>query len=374
MDWKNLKIKPVFWGILIFIVAQAITFGVIIKQDAYLAEHEIVIPTQPEDVILWPTTTTTTSTQTSTNTTWTTVTSTVSDSVIVSISTQTMVTEYVTKYVGKTPLFSSLGAILIYFFAVVLVMAVVLSIIPLSALKIFFRALFAFLFAWGIFIVQVFWMPLIPSIIIAAVIGVLWFFKPRIWLHNIIMILTMVSLGAVFGRLVSPWTAMILLLVIALYDFLAVRFGFMTWMAKRMESSDSLPAFVLPSSFGEWKGSIKKPKTDDSVNIEDTTSVKETPSARETVSARETAGAEIKKSTQRFDHSILGGGDIGFPLLLTSAVYFSLGLNSALLVAVFSLAGLICAYLIQSYILKGKPMPALPPIAALSLIGLLLVI
>ena len=33
MNWKKLKISPVYWGILIFIVAQAITFGVIIKQE-----------------------------------------------------------------------------------------------------------------------------------------------------------------------------------------------------------------------------------------------------------------------------------------------------------------------------------------------------
>ena len=350
MNWKKLKIKPVFWGILIFIIAQAITFGVIIRQDAYFAEHEIVIPTQPDEVIIWPTTTTSTTTATTTNTIKTTVTTTVSNSVILSISTQTQVTELVTIIEEETPIFSSLGAILIYFFAVVLVLAIVLFVIPLSALKVFFRGLFAFLFAWGIFIVQVFWMPLIPSIIIAVAIGVLWFFMPRIWLHNIIMILTMVSLGAVFGRLVSPWTAMILLLVIAVYDFLAVRFGFMTWMAKRMESSDSLPAFVIPTSISEWKGSLKSPKNRDAVSL------------------------EIKNAPERFNHSILGGGDIGFPLLLTSAVYFAVGFHSALLVAAFSLAGLVCAYLIQSYILKGKPMPALPPIAALSLVGLLLVI
>ncbi|MDD4924573.1 MAG: presenilin family intramembrane aspartyl protease [Dehalococcoidales bacterium] len=350
MNWKNFKIKPVYWGILIFVIAQAITFGVIIRQDAYFAEHEIVIPTQPEEVILWPTTTTTTTTGTTTNTATTTITTTISNEVITTTATQTQVTEVITIIEQETPVFSSLGAILIYFFAVVLVLAVVLFVIPLSALKILFRALFAFLFSWGIFIVQVFWMPLLPSIIIALAMGILWFFMPRIWLHNIIMILTMVSLGAVFGRLVSPWTAMILLLVIAVYDFLAVRFGFMTWMAKKMESSDSLPAFVIPHSIGEWKGSLKSPKNRNAVSV------------------------EIKNAPERFNHSILGGGDIGFPLLLTSAVYFALGFNSALLVAAFSLAGLICAYLIQSYIIKGKPMPALPPIAALSLVGLLLVI
>jgi presenilin-like A22 family membrane protease len=350
MNWKTIKIRPVYWGIFIFIIAQAITFGVIISQDAYFEAHEISIPSQPEEVVIWPTTTTSTTTGTTTNTATSTITTTVSNSVITTTTTETQVTEVITEYVSETPVFSSLGAILIYFFAVVLILAAVLFVIPLSALKVLFRAFFAFMFAWGVFIVQVFWMPLIPSIIIALAVGTLWYFMPRIWLHNTIMILTMVSLGAVFGRLVSPWTAMILLLVIAVYDFIAVRFGFMTWMAKRMESSDSLPAFVIPASISEWKGSLKSPKNSAAASL------------------------EIKKSPERFNHSILGGGDIGFPLLLTSAIYFSFGFNSALLVAAFSLAGLICAYLIQSYVIKGKPMPALPPIAVFSLIGLLAVI
>ena len=71
--------------------------------------------------------------------------------------------------------------------------------------------------------------------------------------------------------------------------------------------------------------------------------------------------------------SILGGGDIGFPVLLVSSVYFGYGLPDAILVAVFSLLGLICAYWIQTAFLKGRPMPALPPIAVLSLIALLIV-
>ena len=69
-----------------------------------------------------------------------------------------------------------------------------------------------------------------------------------------------------------------------------------------------------------------------------------------------------------------GGGDIAFPLLLTASVYFARGLGSSLIIAAFGFAGLVMAYLIQSFILKGKPIPALPPIALLSLIGLLIVI
>jgi hypothetical protein len=45
-----------------------------------------------------------------------------------------------------------------------------------------------------------------------------------------------------------------------------------------------------------------------------------------------------------------------------------------MIIAGFSLVGLIGAFVIQSLFLKGKPMPALPPIAISSLIGLLIVI
>ncbi|NIW11360.1 MAG: hypothetical protein GWN33_13000, partial [Gammaproteobacteria bacterium] len=64
------------------------------------------------------------------------------------------------------------------------------------------------------------------------------------------------------------------------------------------------------------------------------------------------------------EYSILGGGDIAFPCLLTASVYFAQGFTPAAIIAVLGLLGLISVYVIQGVILKGKPMPALPPIAA----------
>jgi len=68
----------------------------------------------------------------------------------------------------------------------------------------------------------------------------------------------------------------------------------------------------------------------------------------------------------------LGGGDIAFPVLLVSSTYFGYGLPSALLIAGLTLVGLIGAYWIQAVFLKGRPMPALPPIAVMALAGILL--
>jgi len=139
---------------------------------------------------------------------------------------------------------------------------------------------------------------------------------------------------------------MILLGVLALYDFFAVRFGYMLWMANKMSQTIALPAFILPRHGAELRSTVVHT---------DLTKVAET-------------------DPEDRAYSVLGGGDIAFPLLLTASVYFARGIGSSLLIASFGLAGLMVAYLIQSIFLKGKPIPALPPIAVLSLIGLLVVI
>ena len=79
-----------------------------------------------------------------------------------------------------------------------------------------------------------------------------------------------------------------------------------------------------------------------------------------------------KKSEER-EYSILGGGDIGFPLMLAVSVFYQTGLASGIVIGAFALVGLMDAFLIQLIWLKGKPMPALPPIAFASLIGFLVV-
>ncbi len=307
-----MRLKPVYWSIFIFIVAQIITFTVIARENVFLDNNQIYIPPQPsEAVTLWPQPT----------------------------------TDATTGEVTQPPAYSSLGPLLIYFLGAAAVMGITLYLIPLFLLRKVLRAVFAFLFAWGAFVILILWLPLPVTLVIAAAVGFGWFFFPRIWLHNVVMIVSMVALAAVLGRIISPWTAMILLLALAIYDFLAVRFGYMVWMADKLTDSNAVPAFVFPRRVSEWQSPMK---------LNGLTKMVET------------------KPAER-EYSILGGGDIGFSLLLVSSVYFAYGFTSSLEVAAFSLLGLIGAYWIQTAFLKGKPMPALPPIAVLSLIGFLLV-
>jgi presenilin-like A22 family membrane protease len=235
----------------------------------------------------------------------------------------------------------------IYFFCAVAVIGLVLFLIPVSKLKWVFRGLFVLLYAWGVFIVLTLTIQaqVLAISIFAAAAGIAWFIRPSVWLQNVLMLLALVGIGSVFGVLLSPWPIMIFLLVVALYDYLAVRFGYMMWMAKKLTQSDSLPAFIIPKTNSNWNHNLKS-------------------NSSKTIIEGEAAERE---------YSILGGGDIGFPLILMVSVYANFGLGNAIMMAAFALAGLVSAFVIQSLFLKGKPMPALPPISIACLIGLCII-
>ncbi len=243
-----------------------------------------------------------------------------------------------------TPPTVSSGFGIAYFFAAVAVMALVLFLIPLSKLKLVFQFLFALMFAWGVFILTFLTLPYPAAYPLAIIAGVAWLLWTRVWLHNLVLLIALASAGSVFGSLFSPWAFLILMGVIAVYDFLAVRFGFMVWMVDRLSQTVTLPAFIYPKKIKEWVLSLKM------------------------VRVNELAA----KPAEEREYSLLGGGDIGFPLMLTSSVYFIDGLNPAIVVGAFALVGLLSAFLIQLVWLKGKPMPALPPIAFFCVIGFLI--
>ncbi|MCL2149370.1 MAG: presenilin family intramembrane aspartyl protease [Dehalococcoidia bacterium] len=306
-----LKISPALWSLAIFIIAQALTFATVWRQDPFLEEAGIYVPSQPSDIVsLWP------------------------GEVVLPDDT-----------VVDVPAYSALGPIIIYFFVVVVIVGLVLYFLPLHLLQKLMRILFGILFGWSVFVILAIWLPLVPSLVLAVAVGLAWLLYPRVWLHNGVMLLAMVSLAAVFGRFITPWTAVVLLAVLAIYDLLAVRFGFMVWMASKLSLTNAMPAFVFPRKSKGWRSSLQEASFD---HTEDE-----------------------KPGERRF--SILGGGDIAFPLLVSASAFFAFGLSSAMLVAVFGLIGLLAAYAIQLVLLKGRPMPALPPIAVTCAVGILLV-
>ena len=240
-----------------------------------------------------------------------------------------------------TPPEVSEGFPLIYFFVAVTVISVVLFMVPRSALKVMLKAVFCLLFCWGIFVALGFSLPWPAALAIAVVAALLWLFMPKIWLHNLLLLVALASVGTVFGVFLAPWTAILFLLVLSVYDILAVRFGYMMWMLKNLSISDTPPAFIYPRTIHAWNMDVRESRIFD-------------------------------EESER-DFSLLGGGDIGFPLILIVSVFFEHGFTRSLVVGGFSLLGLATAYWVQSKLLKGKPTPALPPISLLCIIGYLIV-
>ncbi len=307
---KPLKIRAVYWGLLLFVIAQLLVFAIVIRADPYLDDKEIHVPTQPsEPISWWPGEVT------------------LPDGEIIDV-----------------PAHSAVGPILIYVLAAAAVLAITLSLIPLTALRFFLRLVFALLFSWGAFFATVFYLPLPLAATIAVAIGTLWLVIPQVWLHNLALILAVSSVGAVFGRFITPWTAMAIILALAVYDILAVRFKLMLWMADKLSQINALPALVIPGRRSDWSMNLK---------------------------GRE--GSMIASDPADREYSILGGGDIAFPCLLTSSVYFAQGLTPGVTIAGLGSLGLVAVYFIQARFLKGRPMAALPPIAVFTLIGLLII-
>jgi len=306
---KPVKLNMTYWGLLLFVIAQILILLVTSRMDPFLDEKDIYLPSQPsEPISWWPGEVT------------------LPDGEVVEV-----------------PAHSAVGPVLIYVLAAAGVLGLTLSLIPLTVLKFILRLLFALLFSWGAFIATVFYSPLPVAVTIAVVFGTFWFLVPLVWLHNVALILAVSSVGAVFGRFITPWTAMAIILGLALYDLLAVRFKFMLWMADRLSQINALPALIIPKKYSEWNLNLKK------------------------------QGKIIEVNPADREYSILGGGDIAFPCLLTASVYFARGLAPGAIIAALGLLGLVGVYVIQAVFLKGKPMPALPPIAVSTLIGLLII-
>ncbi len=235
--------------------------------------------------------------------------------------------------------------ILIYFFSAVVILGIVLFIIPVRFLKYVMQLVFAVLYAWGIVIICGLVLPGWPSVAIGAAVAIIWLFRPVLWLQNVLLLLTLTSVGAVFGVLISPWTVVWVLVALSIYDVVAVRLGYMMWMARKLSESDTLPAFILPRQNRLWGSNLKS-------------------SAIQQVFTSEASEREF---------SLLGGGDLGFPLIFTASVYAAYGFQGAFIVAIACLLGLLLAYALQIWVLKGKPLPALPPISFVAIIGFLIV-
>ena len=165
------------------------------------------------------------------------------------------------------------------------------------------------------------------------------YFK-NVLIHNIGIILAVAGVGSLLGSVIFPGTVVIIMVILSFYDIIAVYVtGHMIKMAKIMMKSGAVFGFIIPSQMSGFffhKGE-----------------------------------AQAQAGTGGDQFMILGSGDVGLPVVLASSVA-RYSLAGAIIVAVFSLAGLFITHLIFVNQKERKPMAALPPIATMSIVGYLI--
>ena len=227
----------------------------------------------------------------------------------------------------------SFGNFITYFLFATLI---ILLVVYLPKIKRIRGAIYKFFFLFAAIYGTLVILPLfVPDILALLIIGLLiyfWFKSPTVALHDLLMVLSMAGIGAMFGLSFEPRIVIIVLIVLSVYDFIAVyKTKHMVRMAKSMiERGVIMGIIVAPKVSDFWQ---------------DTRKIK--PGGR---------------------FMILGGGDIVFPLIF-SASLISQGIVSALIVALFGLLGLIVSFAFFILSKKREPIPALPPIALFAILG-----
>ena len=178
----------------------------------------------------------------------------------------------------------------------------------------------------------------IIAAVLALAISILKLYKPQIIIQNISEVFIYGGLAAIFVPIINLFAAFMLLIVISIYDFIAVyKTGHMIQMAKFQSKSKVFAGLVIPYE------KVKIP----------------------------TEGKSLKTSAQgkKSKVAVLGGGDIGFTLIFAGVVMKDLMLKETIL------AGFLKTLIIPVFVsiallillIKGKENKFYPAMPVLSL-------
>lgn len=183
--------------------------------------------------------------------------------------------------------------------------------------------------------------PTIIAIILAVLLALYKILRPSIIIHNLTELFIYGGLVAIFVPIFDIKWAIMLLLAISVYDAYAV------WHSKHMIklAQAQSKAKVFAGLFIPYKFPKKVKK----------------------------ANKKTKKKLTSIKTAILGGGDIGFPLLFAAIVMIQLGL-SFLQAMIIPAITTIALFLLLYYSKKDKFYPAMPFLTAGCLVGYFIVL
>ena len=227
----------------------------------------------------------------------------------------------------------SLSQFLTSFLFLVLLIILLAS---LSKIKKIRGAVYSFLFVaaslYGLLIILSSFLTDFWSLILGGLLFLCWLYFRNVLFHNILMIFAIAGISVPLGLSLTPRSMIFLLLIFSIYDYIAVyKTKHMQKMAKTMMKEGVVTAFYIPEKIKSLFLKTKEVKPQQGVLI-------------------------------------LGGGDIAFPLLFTISA-LPVNYLMALLIAIFSLLGIIFSNFLFLFQKERRPMPALPPISLFAILG-----
>lgn len=179
------------------------------------------------------------------------------------------------------------------------------------------------------------WLASIPALAGGlAALALFWLYR-AVWVQDLVMLLTLAGIGAIFGLALTPLTVVIILVILSFYDIIAVyKTGHMVKLAETMIRARAIFGFIIPTASSGFRENVTKVQP----------------------------GEEFM---------ILGSGDVVLPLLLAASLV-RISVSQAAVIVAFAGLGLLITNLLFTGQKTRRPMAALPPIAAMSIIGYLI--
>ncbi|MFH0979127.1 MAG: presenilin family intramembrane aspartyl protease [Candidatus Woesearchaeota archaeon] len=183
------------------------------------------------------------------------------------------------------------------------------------------------------------------ALAIAVILAVFKIFRPNIYIHNLSEVLIYGGLAAIFVPIMNVFASVMLLILISIYDVIAVwKSGHMIKLAK-FQTESKVFAGLLIRYKAEKTGMPKIGKK-----------------------------IEQKQAAEEPRNAVLGGGDIGFPLLFAGVVMkgfmlqngFGIAFLKALIIPLFAAIALLLLLLKAK---KDRFYPAMPFISAGCFVG-----
>ena len=184
--------------------------------------------------------------------------------------------------------------------------------------------------------------------VLALIISVLKLYKPDIIIQNLSEIFIYGGLAAIFVPIINLFAAFMLLIVISVYDFVAVfKTKHMIKLAKFQSQSKVFAGLIIPYEKGK-------------------------------ISIKSKAAAKLEAGEKKAKIAVLGGGDIGFTLIFAGVVMKGLMLQETMLTGFLKamIIPLVVSLTLLALLLKGqqnKFYPAMPALSIGCFIGYLIV-